>query len=427
MSRWKDLLDSHAVHQTLGELEKAIEGDLKGDTEVELTERRRLVKVIQAWRNILTKVDPELVHMQRLDNLNNHLAQHALTQAKEYANSGNLSSLTAANDNLTTQLTELAILLAIGASQGPVSDVTTKLDEQVDAFAKRVAQKREDLEAQLAATSKAVAEKDQELVKGLAAKVQELKDLEANIETRRQETDQRLSEWQQQFSEAQDRRQTEYGEWSKKLAEESSAAVKSVVDGVDNQLKEKHHNYVQQVDGYLAKAKENHDAIRKLHELSAQDSVAGGYVSNAKKEGEAAGRWRLATVGFILGAVGWLFHSYPGAGVAIHWEAALGVLPMTGVLLFGAAYSAQQSTRHRAVEVQNRRFALEMAAIDPYVQSLDPEIQKELKKELSKRFFGHGEAQDGTSIYDEHAMNHLVQTVSKQLKPIADLISVIRK
>ena len=43
---------------------------------------------------------------------------------------------------------------------------------------------------------------------------------------------------------------------------------------------------------------------------------------------------------------------------------------LTAVLLYGAAYSAQQSTKHRNNEKRARWFALEIKAIDPFISSL---------------------------------------------------------
>ncbi len=128
------------------------------------------------------------------------------------------------------------------------------------------------------------------------------------------------------------------------------------------------------------------------------------------------------TVGFIVVATGWLIYIFTLNGGVVAWETAITLLPVTIVLLFGAAYAAQQSTRHRNVEVRNRRFALEMQAIDPYLQSLNAEDQQKLKIELTKRFFGQGEETDGTTVLDEHAAKRLLETIGQQfIKPVADI------
>jgi hypothetical protein len=49
---------------------------------------------------------------------------------------------------------------------------------------------------------------------------------------------------------------------------------------------------------------------------------------------------------------------------------------LTAVLLYGAAYSAQQSTKHRNNEKRARWFALEIKAIDPFISSLPESDQQ---------------------------------------------------
>ncbi|WP_210467703.1 hypothetical protein, partial [Vibrio crassostreae] len=52
-----------------------------------------------------------------------------------------------------------------------------------------------------------------------------------------------------------------------------------------------------------------------------------------------------------------------------NWSKYLLTFSLTGVLLFGAGYTAQQSSKHREEARRTRRFALQVKALDPYISS----------------------------------------------------------
>ena len=410
MSRWQEQLDSHPIHSVLGQLRGCISGEVENVDEIELVERRRFAKILSAYEDVLARIDAEIAPMNQLDALANQLNKQAVPQANEYLNIRNVDNLKAANDVVSNQLTQLALFRSIAGESDYVpaqADLERQFDELARAAAARDQQGVENLQA---------------LSGSIDAQKQKLEQLETQTEARRLETDARLAEWQQQFSQSQDSRNESYAEWSRELDKNAQGKVTETVNRIDAELANKQRDFDSEIDRYLSEAHSHHAAIRELHGLAAEDSVAGGYVSNARKEGQAAARWRWISITFIVAAAFWLLNSFYSRDAGISWEIALFSLPLTGVLLFGAAYSAQQSTRHRNVEVQNRRFALEMAAIDPYLQSLSPTDQQELKKELTKRFFGSREEGSGPSIYDEHVTKKVLDSVgSNIIKPFADI------
>lgn len=92
-------------------------------------------------------------------------------------------------------------------------------------------------------------------------------------------------------------------------------------------------------------------------------------------------------------------------------------LSLTGVLLFGAAYSAQQSNCHRQSEKKMRWFALQVKAIDPFISSLEIETQHELKKALTERLFAQEEAKaKETHVIDEHILSVFLKGIADAIK-----------
>ena len=106
------------------------------------------------------------------------------------------------------------------------------------------------------------------------------------------------------------------------------------------------------------------------------------------------------------------------------WAQILTAFSLTGVLLFGAAYGAQQSARHRANERQACWFALELKAIDPFIHSLAEEDQRALKKALSDRLFGHArDLGSPESALDDH---HVLKLLTKSVVDLLGGLSKLR-
>jgi hypothetical protein len=416
MSRWREQFENHQIHKSLEQIREAISGEPKGEDDDELMERRRLEKIVSAYEDALSKVDPEVLPFQLLDNITNTFNQKVLPPIQQYQSDGSVGDLKNANDQITAQLNVLAIV-RVAAGEIDIVQPPAELEKQIDEFAAAVAKKRQDAEGKIS-----------ELTSEVGSIRQKLEELVAQIEARRQEVDNQISEWQGQFSQAQEARNKEFSDWKSAIDSDARQQIKNVVEPAEKQLKQRQEKFEADIESYITQAEEKHQAIRDLHQLAAEDSVAGGYVSNAKREDEKASRWRVASILFIVTAAAWLLFSFLSGEGASNWQATLMSFSLTGVLLFGAAYSAQQSTRHRNVEVHNRRFALEMTAIDPYLQSLSDEDQRELKKELTRRFFGHEHQVNGSSVFDEHASMRTLQAVDKHvLRPLADLAKNVKQ
>lgn len=415
MSRWKDQLDNHQIHNVLTELRNCVTGELENVDENEMVERRRLEKFVATCEHVLKRADPEMMPFNQLDSMLNHLNQRVLPQAKAYRDQGNVENLVNANNEATTQLTQLALLHSLRV-KGGAAKLTKEMEQQLDSFAKAITEKQQSAE-----------EKLRELNEVISEQKENLSQLESQVSARKQEVASQLAQWQQQFSQAQEKRNEDYNSWRREIDDEARERIDEISKHFNGELENKQKAYEADIENYLAQAKVNHESIRELHQLAAEDSVAGGYVSNANKEGKAAIRWRRGSIVFISLASAWLGYIFISRNGDITWQVALLSLPLTFVLLSGAAYCAQQSARHRNVEVRNRRFALEMAAIDPYLQSLDQPDRKELKKQLTERFFGQRDEIDGASIYSERVMKRILETVGdKIIKPVADISKMMK-
>ena len=413
MSRWKEQFDQHPIHATLDEMRELCRMAPDEPDDQNIIERRRLEKVIDTYVDSLKMVDPELVPFNQLDGLNNALKHpNVWNHVNNYKSSLNTAHLVAINDQLSVQLTQLALLLAIAKrskSVKPIEGVEKLFDEFVSTVAKaqeEIANRQKDLEEQAEASS------------------HKLEQLDALVEKRREEINSQLSEWQKQFSEAQERRASEYSEWRNAIEEKTATAINALIEKSREDLSAAATNFSQQIDGILGEAKEKHAAILSLYELTAGDSVAAGYLKNAEDEKEQANLWRWISIGFISATSLWLlfvwgYAAYVGAA-NIGWQQIVMSALLTGVLLYGAAYSSQQSTRHRNNEKRTRWFALEVKAIDPFISSLGEEERNQLKRLLSEKLFGQsgnlGSSESG--VFDEHAYKMIIKGIAEILSKL---------
>ncbi len=409
MNRWQETLDKHPIHETLKLLESYVSKQFDDIKEDEIKERRRFLKIISIYQELLSDLDPELVPINQLDGLNNTLRhQNIWNQVTTYSSNQNISHLINANNNLSNQLTQLSILSAITKKTKLIKPFD-QVENLVDDFSKIISSQKTKLQIEL-----------KELAESLNVKQQELAKLEKLIETRKNETDTQISQWQSQFSESQERRNTEYANWSKKTNEEAEEELKNILEKSNNELTKHQKSFEEKITKIIDDSNEKHQAILELYELTAGDSVGAGYIKNADTEMKDANKWRWISIGFIIITVAWLMIVFFNSEGEPNWIKVLSAFSLTGVMLYGAAYASQQSTKHRNNEKRARWFALEVKAFDPFISSLKEEEQHELKKQLSERLFGQNEHNNlkDSKVIDEHAYKTIIDGISNIISKI---------
>lgn len=439
MNKWKERLDKHPIHDTLSWLESSTSSSEKEVTEGGIQEERRLNKIINQIRNVLTSVDPELIPFNQVDSLNNHLRhQNVAGQVNAYVKDGNPARLSSINEHISSQLTQISILRGLCNSESSsqsnqIEDLENLVDNTIDGLIR----KRDDLKRQL-----------NEILSSTSDSKKKLEALSAEIKQKEVELTNLSTEWQSQFSSAQEGRSQEFSKWRDGFTSNKEKEANDLIERVSTKLEDDRDKFDQELGSIIEDSKSKHQAILELYELTAGDSVGAAYINSANNEGKQADKWRIISVNFIILTVCWLLFSYfknlptlsnekavvsfstanvnnekknalpptqpltitqpnTDKGEGFHWQLLLITASISGVLLWGAAYSAQQSTRHRNNEKKARWFALEVKAFDPFISSLDQEQQRELKKQLAERIFGQGSKEEikDSKVVDEHALN----------------------
>jgi len=108
MSRWIEQFNAHPIHATLEWLRESISNKNKDADATEVSEKRRLLKIVSKFEDVLKNLDPEVIPFSHLVALNTALRHANVTnQINAYISSKNVANLAAANDQISNQLATL--------------------------------------------------------------------------------------------------------------------------------------------------------------------------------------------------------------------------------------------------------------------------------------------------------------------------------
>lgn len=393
MSRWSDQFQNHQIHETLRQSIEWLNTKVKIiDEEIE-TEKRRLFKVLTALNDIISGLDYEIVPISPLNQINAHLRNAQFwNHLQAYGGNPSLQYLQIANNHIDAILPAVFDLRKFG--NAPEQQAAIKSAEQAfDGFSKVIAERETDHATNLANNEKRLSEFDARLAT-----------LDASAGELKSSTESRLSEWQSEFTKDQTQRAELYSDAVIKRTNDFDETLKELRGKSETELSDLSATHTASLmsiftkfsgDAETRKAdiEAKHASILDIHELVATDGVAGGYKKSADDEHKAANKWRRVAMAFLALAAGWIVAKYfwrfsvTDAG-GLNWVEVVTAVSLTLIFLATAGYASRQSKLHREAEQQMRWFALEVKAIDPFISSLPPESQHELKKQLSERLFG---------------------------------------
>lgn len=360
-------------------------------------EKMRFLKILDRIQHTLSIIDPEIVPFNRLDLLQKGIQQHVIPHLQNFSNNIDAQSLVQANDSITNQLIELSILEHFSEN----SDVNKFEDSSIqvyESFVNKIHSEIGEIESERARIDKIIDDQKTKL-EDQSKRIESIFDIVKNIE------------------------------------EDGRSRISSLEIDVEKKLNTLYENAKQQntimlseiessseskLDRIIQDSTHKHSEILGLYELVATDSVASGYIRTAGEQERQANFWRWLALVFMVAIVFWLlyvFFSAPafdyGNGEWIRYLPSIGI---TAVLAFGAAYSSQQSTKHRNMENRVRWFALQVKAIDPFIFGLKEEDQASLKSDLSKKLFGVTHEDEKIDVIEHHGLSTIVKSIVSILK-----------
>lgn len=475
MSEWDDRFKDHAVHSALAAVLRnldELEGEIEGTDILELFSR--LYRVMKYAKSQLDTVDPEFVSTAVIDELGKQF-ETINPRLENFFDKRTTTPLV--NSNADADLV-LDLLARLPRLETP-SDLEG-LGQDVSAFRQRVNGVVQKLEKHVSGFMDEFKKQEEGFRKdtqSLSERVQEIanriKDQDSTISAQKQHLDNITAQFQAQFTEAQSKRETDYSQKSSQQDE----AVRALRDKIEGEMKEFFNQRQQKADELFTQhsqqAKEAInslntevktrvgdletqattllDALKKeeteffaeqqkeasarigtldadiekskeLVKLVSDIAVTGDYANIANEERKTADRLRWIGLGLMgLMVVLAFFTLNLLVEKGFDWGIAFYRVVSIGIVGIPAFYLVKESDKHRQNERRNRKYQLELTAIDPYLKTMPQPEQDKLKATLAERFFGQpepiSETDDivkGKTVFG--LLEHLVKELVKKMR-----------
>lgn len=205
------------------------------------------------------------------------------------------------------------------------------------------------------------------------------------IENQKIRLDNAIQNIQSSFQLEQKERKTEFLELMTELKNNINEREASI-EKENIALLESTKNKSEQLISYLEERKKQASDLLKI---ISNITVTGNYNKYAGMQRFNANILRAIAIGFMVilvaGAIWIIFTINPKD---FDWKVTLIRLLATSILSVPAAYAARESSKHRKLEYKYRQMELELASLDPFMESLPDDNKITLKHEMVERMFG---------------------------------------
>jgi hypothetical protein len=388
----------------------------------------------------LAGYDPYLIPIALFDNLNNVLT-HINQEVRNFITNGNATHLSAANSHADSVLTYIAQVNI---------QVTTEdffaAKEAADAY-------RYGLEKALEAIinkKNLVLSEITSSTENLKTDIKELKTNTTNIAQELSSERTKLSEivanYQNQFSQAQesrnntfatgekerqDRYSSLFNEYTLALNEHNMEFIKqhAAIERTHlNSLEELKKEFVDTSSKLYEDMHAHKTEIEKLVGVIGNLGVTSGYLKAANADSKRLGFWQGITVAAMAGLIAIAYFKFlpladktadftwPGFSIRVFVALSIGAL---------ATYAGAQADKYHKSERYNRRLALELEAIGPYIAPLEEEKQHDFRIKIGERTFGQGETHHK---FDSKSPTNLIEALADPEKKniLTSILDLIR-
>jgi hypothetical protein len=255
-----------------------------------------------------------------------------------------------------------------------------------------------------------------------------------------------VTEYQGQFSSGQDARSKEFAlavatqqtgynavitDYSKKLADQDADFTKQRIEFVQaskEDLGKLVDEYEVKAQGILEEVHEKQKHVEKLVGVIGNLGVTSGYLRTANQAKYSMWFWQGMTVSAIitLTVIAYrtlgLLEDKSGHFIWGEFAARALILGSLGVL---AAYSGSQADKLFADEKKNRKLALELEAIGPYLAPLPIDEQNKFRLQIGERSFGQDHDRELLTPKSPATLAHLLK--SKEVRDFLELAMDLAK
>lgn len=253
-----------------------------------------------------------------------------------------------------------------------------------------------------------------------------------------------LTDQQGQFSAAQENRSREFttaqtesqkrladliADYTKRLTDQDGEFTKqrsAFVVTATEKLSALNEDYDKKAKVILDEVNKHRSDVEKLVGVIGSLGVTSGYQTTANRARVSMWIWQGITVTAMCGLIYFAYHAFlPSVQGDFKWESFAARVFLTITVGVLAAYAGAQADRFFYMEKSNRKLALELAAIDPFIALLPQTEQDKLKLEVGRRTF----AQEGIAVVksDKSPATTLDLLNPDSLKPLIEVLNALSK
>lgn len=333
------------------------------------------------------------------------LSRQALTQLhksivgstneiRNFVNNKNIGHLTNAYNNIEQQgIPALALVPILGGEE--VGKIADDFGSQVQGILKSALDERDRLRKEREDLAAAVAE--------LTGQVKQLSETVIKQSTDAQNVVQTV---QTQYAAKEQKFDQEFKAASEVKAQEHAGLVAKLQADTKNSNEELERRAIE----VIRVMETDRDHAKDILKIIGNIGVTGNYQKTAESEAKMANTWRWVTVGFFAISIGvgvWaLFKSHD-----VDLRLTIARILFAFLVLGTTVYTGRESARHRTTADRAKRVELELASLGPFMESLEPEKQSELRAKLTELYFGkEGEAHKLKSDVSAKDLLSLIKT-----------------
>jgi len=431
MAQWSERYKSHQVWQLLQNLGPAIDNSFNRegiDTET-LDSLARLKSILSFVGRRLAGADPYLFQSGTFDSLGSAL-QAVTQEVQNFIANGNVAHIANANthgDSVLTYLAQINILLTTEdfmAAKEAAESYRTGLENALKVVTGKTSQLSTDLDA--------LRTRFTELGTELTAERTRLATITSDFQTQFSAAQElRSNTYANDQKERQDRFTTLFTEYTQKLGEQNAEFTKQreeIARLHQLELADLKKQFVDEATKQHNEILQRKAEVEKLVGVIGNLGVTSGYLKTANEAKVTVRIWQIVTVGAMLGLIAIAYEAFlPAVKAEFTWPGFAGRVFVALTVGALAAYAGTQADKYQKVERYNRRLALELEAIGPYIAPLSEEMQADFRIKVGERSFGQGEgahsdldAKSPTTVADiiaDPKLRSFITDIIKAVKP----------
>jgi hypothetical protein len=326
-------------------------------------------------------------------------------------------------------------------TQGHIGELTKSLDDLKVYAQTTLADLKIQLEAERQKISSQAAEQQKAFADAQESRGNAFRETILSVQGNLTKT---LTDQQGQFSTAQENRNRDFttaqtesqkrlgdvlADYTKRLTDQDGEFTKqrsAFVATANEKLSALHEDYDKKAKVILDEVNKHRSDVEKLVGVIGSLGVTSGYQTTANRARISMWIWQSITVAAMCGLIYFAYHAFlPSVQGEFKWESFAARVFLTITVGVLAAYAGAQADRFFHMEKSNRKLALELAAIDPFIALLPQDEQYKFKLEVGRRSFAQEEI--AVAKRDKSPATTLDLLNSDSVKPLIELVNAISK